>query len=949
MRLMSMSSWLNLWGRLVFLAHKIFMHSSFVGAFMSVIRLGLLIMLLSMLLACQSDEPETSAERQSEPVTSNSQAETNTGDPDNIPDGQLPRDVLPERYALRLRIDPAVESFSGTAKIDLNFTTAKDLFWLHGNGLSVSSAKVVFQGRETIELEYTQVHDSGVARLDAAQRIPAGNAVLEIDFNGPYNHSLEGLYRVDAGEESYAFTQFEASSARLSFPGFDDPWFKVPFDVTLEVKETDVAIANTPDVETTSMDDGWKSVRFATSKPLPTYLVAFAVGPFDVVAWDDLPPTSVRSRPLPLRGIAVKGKGEQLTYALKNSQPIVESLENYFGIPYPYAKLDIIAVPDFSAGAMENAGAITYREQLLLLDENSTAQIKFAYQSVHAHELAHQWFGNLVTPNWWDDIWLNEAFATWMAAVALDRLDDNGGYRRTLLRRSLGAMNVDSLVSARQIRQPILSNHDIASAFDAITYSKGGGVLAMFERFLGRENFRRGIQSYLQKHSWDNAGADDFISAISSQAPEGQTEATAAAFQSFLTQPGLPLLEVGLACEGDAVVNIKQRRYFPLGSKGDVAQQWKIPACIRYGKADGTSDTQCALLDGVETRLSLETDQCPTWVLPNAEGAGYYRYTLDTVGWTQLLTSVEQLSDMEMLSITDSYLAAYRAGQLDLNALFEQLPAFINHSNYEVASSVLADIQEIYEEFADSRTQAVMREQLVPLYQGRLAQLGMDSLEDRNAANLQTALVRQLALVFGSPEMRSALGPLAMAYTGTPTLDAVLEDDEVNANLLQTAMSVAVVDHGKFYFDHLITLASESEDATFRQRVLSAIGRVEDEALVADVLELSLSSDIRNNETGLIWFSIMTRVNTRQQGWTWLQNNLDAVLERVPLWRKGRVAAFASGFCDTDVLPEVEAFFGDKVQDLQGGPRALDNTIERVELCVARKEHYTPQLVDWAQ
>lgn len=918
---------------------------------MSLLRLVFLGMIIGLLVACQSGDEaaEQSADAGGDADNTVATApsvpdDTKDDSAADVPDGQLPRDVVPEHYYLTMRMDPSTESFSGTVRMDLNFTSAKDHFWLHGNGISVSQASVLPTGSDIIDLNYEQMHDSGVARLSADQQIPAGKAVLEIVFNAPFNRSLEGLYRVDASGDSYAFTQFEASSARLAFPSFDDPWFKTPYDVTLEVKQEHTGITNGPELSSSDLPDGWKSVRYATTKPLPTYLVAFAVGPFDVVEWENLPPTEVRQHPLPLRGVAVKGKGEQLTFALEGTQAILESLESYFDIPYPYAKLDILAVPDFSAGAMENAGAITYREQLLLLDENSTAQTKHAYRSVHAHELAHQWFGNLVTPNWWDDIWLNEAFATWMAAVALDQIDSEGGYRRTLLQRSLFAMNVDSLISARQIRQPILSNHDIASAFDGITYSKGGGVLAMFERYLGRDNFRDGIRNYLRQHSWGNANADDFIAAISAQSPEGQANSTAEAFLSFLNQPGLPLLHAEFNCSGDAMGKLSQSRYLPLGSTGDPERQWQIPACVRYGMADGSTGTRCMLINSEETSLSLGTEQCPEWILPNAGGAGYYRFTLDTENWSNLLAASEQLSDTEMLSVSDSYLAAYRAGDLDLTALFDQLPALLNHPNYEVADSVLDDVQEIYEEFADSRAQAEFQKQLIPLYQRRLDQLGMGRLEDRNAETLQAALLEQLGLVLRSPKTRTQLGSMGMAYTGTPSLEPTLTDTEVNPNLIQTAISIAIREHGKFYFDHVMNLALQSEDAIYRQRLLSALGQVEDPELQRQALELSLSDQIRNNEMNMVLFTQATQPSTREFTWEWLQDNMDVVIERVPIWRKGRVSGYIKEFCDEDTLLEVEAFFADKVEDLQGGPRALANTLETIELCIARKQHYTPQL-----
>jgi len=403
---------------------------------------------------------------------------------DDIPYGQLGTDVIPVSYQLTLNIVPELDQFSGTAIIELEIAEPLDYFYLHGKNLEVSRVQLA-TADSLLDASYEQVDKSGIARINLSQAV-SGSARLEIEYSAPFGQSLAGLYKVSESGNDYAFTQFEAISARKAFPGFDEPGFKAPFDITLIVPEKLVAISNTPEISS-ELKDGMKFVSFATSKPLPTYLIAFAVGDLDVVEWLPLPATDIRPRELPLRGIAAKGKGDQLAYALEGTNAIVTALESYFGTPYPWAKLDILAVPDFAAGAMENAGAITYRESLLLFDDTATPKRQRRYKMVHAHELAHQWFGDLVTPVWWNDIWLNESFATWMAFVAMDFAEPQGNYRRDLVSRGLQVMASDSLVNARQIRQPILSNNDISTAFDGITYSKGGAVLSMFENYLGRE------------------------------------------------------------------------------------------------------------------------------------------------------------------------------------------------------------------------------------------------------------------------------------------------------------------------------------------------------------------------------------------------------------------------------------------------------------------------------
>jgi alanyl aminopeptidase len=283
----------------------------------------------------------------------------------------------------------------------------------------------------------------------------------------------------------------------------------VPFDLALVTRADDVAITTTPEVSAEAVAKDRVRHVFETTRPLPTYLIAFAIGPYDVVDYGSIPANPVRKRELPLRAIAAQGQGKRLDYALKNTEGILSVLEEYFGTPYPYRKLDLIAMPESFGGAMENVGAITYDEYLLLMDENSPLTQRRAYTSVHAHELGHMWFGNLVTPQWWNDIWLNESFATWIMNKAADSYWPDGEFDRETQKGALGAMSNDSLAAARQIREPVDSNEEISAAFDGITYQKGGGVLAMLERYVGVDAFQAGIRLHMDRHQDGTATAED--------------------------------------------------------------------------------------------------------------------------------------------------------------------------------------------------------------------------------------------------------------------------------------------------------------------------------------------------------------------------------------------------------------------------------------------------------
>jgi len=865
---------------------------------------------------------------------------------DDIPRGRLGTAVIPKSYQLTLTIVPELDKFSGKAVIKLEIATAKDHFYLHGKNLEVSRIQVV-TANSKLDATYEQVDKSGIARVSLPQAI-SGRVALEIEYSAPFNQSLEGLYKVSESGKDYAFSQFEAISARQAFPGFDEPGFKAPFDITLIVPADQVAISNTPEISS-ELKDGMKVVHFATSKPLPTYLIAFAVGDFDVVEWQPLPATDIRPRTLPLRGIAVKGKGDQLTFALANTNAIVTALESYFGTPYPWAKLDILAVPDFAAGAMENAGAITYRESLLLFDDSATPGRKRRYKLVHAHELSHQWFGDLVTPAWWNDIWLNESFATWMAYVAMDIAEPGAHYRRDLLSRGLDVMASDSLVNARQIRQPILSNNDISTAFDGITYSKGGAVLAMFENFLGRDDFRQGVRNYMQAFKYGTATADDFIRYLAAASTSQPQEVVIEAFNSFIEQPGLPLVQLSSQCNdepgGDSVnINLKQSRYFPLGSAGDSKQLWQVPVCLRAGN-DGNASKTCLVLTQQELNFKLP-QTCPEWINPNADGAGYYRFSMSRDDWTRLLANSDQQNTEEMMAILGSLNGAFNSGDLDIATLMSIAPQLIASPHWQVATSPMGQMRFVYERMASEGQKKVLEKRFAQFYSGKLDDTGLGFTEDRDTATLQAALVKFLAETAKQPALRAELVRMARAYTGYGT-DNEIHPAAANPIIIGTALAVAVDELGNDFVDHLQALAVGSTDAVVRGRVLAAIGNTKDPDKAAEIRELVFSPDLRNNEIYSILFPQAYMEETRDATWEWFQQNFERILKRIPEHRWGRMTSVGSAFCDAGKRAEIEAFFSQRIEEMPGGPRNLAKTLEGIDLCIAKVKFHQPELDAW--
>lgn len=848
------------------------------------------------------------------------------------PTGKLPDGVVPVRYALDLTIVPAERRFSGRVAIAVEVKEATKRIWLHGQDLEVDSAAIVV-GDARVPATFTQKTESGVSALDLEQSVGPGAATIEIAYTAPFDDQLKGLYRVEEGGHAYAFTQLESHFARLAFPSFDEPRFKTPFAITVKAKEGDTVITATRETSRTPVEGPARLVEwtFAETAPLPTYLIAFAVGPLDVVEHPGgLPPNEVRKQALPFRGVAAKGKGARLKYALENTAPLLASLERYFGEPYPFTKLDVIAVPDFSAGAMENVGAVTFREYLLLLDEK-TAPItqKQAFAGVMAHELAHMWFGNVVTMPWWDDIWLNEAFATWMAYKVVDEVEPSWELHLGLKERVLDAMGYDSLASARQIRQPIESDHDIRNAFDSITYSKGGGVLAMFESWLGEETFRDGIRRYMKKHRYQSATYEDLVSALS----EAAQKDVATPFKTFLFQPGVPFVDVDVRCEAGKApaLELAQARYLPVGSKLDAAKTWKVPVCVRYGVGKEQKQ-QCALVEGARATVALEAASCPAWVVPNADGAGYYRWSLPAA-WLDKLPFAK-LPVSERLDYADSLRAAFASGRLDAAEAMKRLTVVAQDPHRAVASAALpvADyvMQHLVPETESEKAEAWARK----LYQPALARLGYAPRrgEDPNTTRMRADVLAFLALSARDPAAQKKLAALGNAW-----LDGK-KSPAVSPELLPVALKAAMRAGDATLFDKMLLRFKETDDALERGFLLDALAVSLDPELARKARELTLDPALRGNEVLRPLGVQVMQEETRADAWQYLEDHWTRVLDVVPTTRQGSLPWLAASFCKRSEAERVRAFLGERIKDVIGGPRNLDGALEAVELCAARTD-----------
>jgi alanyl aminopeptidase len=853
------------------------------------------------------------------------------------PTGRLPRDVVPLHYALRLAIDPAQAEFTGEVRIRVRVAAPTRTLWLHARDLAITSAVASPAGARPVPLEAAIVHESGVLRLTAPAELPAGEADLALAFRAPFGAQLDGSYRVEVDGRSYVMTQFEPLAARKSFPCFDEPAFKTPWDLTLVVPEASVAVANTRELRAARLPDGRREHVFATTEPLPSYLIAYAVGPFDVVAAEPIPPSAQRPQPLPLRGLAVAGRGAELRFALGETARLLTALEAWFDLAYPFDKLDLLAAPDFAFGAMENAGLIAYHERWLLLGEHATTAARQGFFSIHLHELAHQWFGNQVTMPWWDDLWLNEAFATWLSLKLVTRLEPEFRFDLKRLEGVRFVMAEDSLASARRIAEPVEDFRDVASAFDGITYQKGAAVLGMFEAYLGAERFRAAIRAHLRAHTGGTATSHDLVAALARGAPD--PAALTAAFESFLDQPGVPLVTLAGACDGGRVrLAVEQRRFLPLGSRAAADRVWGIPLCVAHETAGGRRE-HCALLSEPRAALPLPDAACTGWRMPNADGAGYYRFALAPEEQGRLDAAFAGLPPHEQLMAADALAAGFERGALGPADVLRGVERVAAAPDWPVAGAPLPTLGWLRAQLASPPERAGLDAWTRRVYGPRLASLGLDERDgEPDEARLERqALVDALARA-EDPELRRLL--VAQARAGFEA--GRLVPERLAANQRASALWVLAQDGADADFAALEAALRAERDAQLRRDLLYALGSARAPERGVRARALALEAEVRPGEIFILLGAHFAQEENRPAARAWFLAHVDALLARLPVLHAASAPGlFAAGACSEAEAEQVEAHFTARVAALEGGPRELAQLGERIRLCAALRAHQT--------
>jgi alanyl aminopeptidase len=835
---------------------------------------------------------------------------------------------------VELTLEPGKDTFSGVADIDVDVRQPQETIWLNVLEISIRDASIGGKAAKTV------AGNAQVIGLSTGKTVPAGRTRLHIAYDGRISKkSSAGIFQLQEDNRWYLYTQFEPTDARRAFPCFDEPGFKTPWDIALRVPKDQMAFANTPQAAESDGGNGMKLVRFATSRPLPSYLVAVAVGPFEVV---DL--GKVGRKNTPMRVIVPHGKKDEAKYAAESVPQLFKLLEDYFGMPYPYSKLDSIVMP-ISNFAMENVGLITYGESLLLAKpDKDTINRQRSSAIVTAHEMAHQWFGDLVTTAWWDDIWLNEAFATWMEGKIVAEWKPEWHVDTSEINDRLGAMATDSLVTTRKIRQPIASDDDIANAFDDITYQKGAAVIRMFEKWVGAGKFRTGVQLYLKENADGAASATQFLEAIG----KGAGKNVSPAFSTFLDQAGVPVLSMELECGGDQPrVAVSQKRSLPIGSSGSANQNWRIPTCLKYD-AGGEIRNQCELLADPRATIKLEAaHSCPAWVLGNDGANGYYRVAYRPATLKRLLDAgVEHLTLPEKIGLLGDVSSLVSSGDVEESDALALVPKFANAPEREIVSATMAIAAVAVGRTVPDDLLPKGRKFIRDIYGDRAMRLGWKSAPGDSE---ETHLLRQSLVAFAATGGR--IEPLI--DQAKELARAWLKDHTaVEPVMLSRVLTTAAQFGDRSYFDALVTTLETETDRRSRKAIFAALGSFADPGLARAGIELFLTKNYDAREAFFdLLFGPLKYPETRTLPFEFVKQNLDAILAKLPREVGEDFAAnlpsLGNGFCDASGRQQVDEFFKDRVQSYAGGPRQLGQVLESIDNCTALTKVTGPSIAEF--
>ncbi len=833
---------------------------------------------------------------------------------------RLPTTVVPTHYKLFIDPDIGQQKFTGEETINVHVQHSTREIVLNSLGLEISLAEAL-PGFDMSALPAQVTYDqpNEMVRLTFTKSVPKGAVSLHLKFSGKLISGLRGLYLSKSARRQYAVTQFEGTYARMMFPGFDEPAFKATFNLSVIADKSDTAISNGRIVKDEPLPGSTRhKITFSTSPKMSTYLVALAIGD-----WQCLERTVDGT---PIRVCAEPDKKQYGQFALEAAAQSVHFYNQWYGIKYPFEKLDMLAIPDYEWGGMENTASIFYRDTALLMDEKTASVFsKRGHATVVAHEIAHQWFGDLVTAAWWDDIWLNEGFATWMERKPIMAWHPEWHLEDDEAATAQRVIAQDSLSAARAIHGDPRTSAEIKEMFDGITYQKGGAVLGMLESYVGPEVFRNGVNAYLKAHANGNATSADFWQAMAKVSGKPVDKI----MPTFVMQPGVPLVTVSGSCtSGKQTLELSQERFL-LSSSADGARQgqvWSIPICT---KAPANSGSSCYLVDKQTARF--DTNACPGWLFANRDAKGYYRVFYQDLKDLKAVGSAaeKELTVPERIAFVEDLWAMMRAGKEPVEpflVIVQGLRADRNRLVVEFIADHMDTIgRSLVPEQKQNDFQAIVQQQFAPLAK----EIGW--ISSANDDDERKALRASLLGILGSSG-----DPDAVATAKKITQSYIKDPGSVEGTIVGPALAVAAENGNTALYEQFTQAMASAHNTEDYYHFLFALTSFRQPELAQRTLALIDQGKIRQQDYVRIFSALLGESPAREIAWEYLKAHWDSLAEKVTTFGGGGAVSALGGFCSLEKRDEIKQFFA--THRAPGAERALQQSLERIRTCVEFKQ-----------
>lgn len=824
-------------------------------------------------------------------------------------DYRLSRTVIPNHYDIEIEPDIKDASFSGSVGIEVDITEATSTIVLNAIELDLYDVKITVQGT-THDAVVSLNEDKERATLATASELPAGPAHIAISFTGSLNDDLRGFYRSvyktdDGIDKTIATTQFEATDARRAFPCWDQPDFKATFTVTLIVEEGLMAVSNAAEVSREELDSGKMRVTFAQTMKMSTYLVAFIVGELEATEPVDVDGT-------PLRIIAPPGNGHLTSFALDMGAHCLRFFSSYYDIPYPGDKLDMVAIPDFSFGAMENLGCITYRETALLLDTEKATQAETQrVADVIAHEIAHMWFGDLVTMKWWNGIWLNEAFATFAEVKCVDAYKPE--WKRWLAFSKFRALSqeTDALGATRPVELAVESPEEANAMFDVLTYQKGSSVLRMLEQYLGEETFRAGVIRYLKTHAYSNTDTPDLWAALEAESGEPVGEI----MDTWIFQGGYPRVFVSPDGGGYRV----SQEHFRFLGQGD--NTWRVPVLYR------STEGEDRVILGDEPVMIQAGDD----LVINAGGEGFYRVTYEGELFDGIIERLTDLDPIERYSVVSDAMANVLAGDAMGADFLSLVSRLTDEDEPDVWAVVLGGLDEL-DRIVSSDDREAMQTFVTELVSHKADELGW-VVEDGESE--RTRAMRGLLL--------KSLGNLGKDRETIETARTILgADDSVDPEIADAVLSIVAANGSVGDIDGFLEMSESAVDPQTKIKYLRAATQIPDNAAAERLVDMVLDGTIRSQDAFWVIALLLGNRDTGTYVWGLITENWDATVAAMPVLNGRRMLDLIQYRSEPGVAADIMQWF--KTHEIPSGGKHVSQKMEQLQVRVALRERESHRL-----